>query len=208
MRRIFLSLAGAVLLAGAAAAQPSGPPPGPPPAFTQVRGTVLSLDGQKLTVATREGPTSAINLSADWSVNLLKNVDLGSIQPGSFIGTTEMEKPDGTGVSREVHVFPPGVKAGEGHYPWPGGGEGAMMTNGDVSGVVAGAGGRWVDITYPGGKRHVFVGPDTPIVAFSTGDRAAIKPGVPVFVLAVKADDGSYNANGVSIGENGKAPPM
>ncbi len=205
MRRLLIPFAaalGAVVISTGAWAQA----PAAPPAFTQLRGTVQSLDGLKLVVLQNDGP-AAVTLSDGWTVTLLKSVDVGSIQPGSFIGTTEVEKPDGTGVSQEVHVFPPGVKLGAGHYAWGSDGK-AMMTNGDVTGVVKGAAGPQLDIEYPGGKRHVVVPPGTPVVMFTNGDRAAIKPGLAVFVLAVRAADGSYGANGVSIGENGKAPPM
>lgn len=205
MRKLLIPFAaalGAAAMAAAAWAQA----PAAPLAFTQIRGTVQSLDGVKLVVLQKDGPV-AVTLADNWTVTLLKNVDVNSIQAGSFVGTTEVEKPDGTGVSQEVHVFPPGVKAGAGHYPWGSGGA-AMMTNGDVTGVVKGAAGPQLDIEYPGGKRHVVVPPGTPVVLFTTGDRAAIKPGLAVFVLAIKAADGGYGAGGVSIGENGKAPPM
>ena len=84
-----------------------------------IRGKVKSLDGDKLTVATREGKTAIVTLTKTWGVAVMKPVDLEAIKPGSFIGTTEIEKPGGGGgESLEVHVFPPGVKIGEGHYPW------------------------------------------------------------------------------------------
>ena len=202
MRHYFAPVVAACALAAALAS----PVAAQAPAFSQIRGAVQSLDGAKLTVLQAGAPVT-IALSDTWTVTLLKNVDVATIQPGSFIGTTEVERPDGTGLSREVHVFPPGVKAGEGHYPWGSDGK-AMMTNGDVTGVVKGASGQELDISYPGGKRHVFVAPGTPVVAFTPGDRSLVKPGVPVFVLATKGPDGGLHANGVSVGENGAAPPM
>ena len=209
MRRTTPLLAiGLAALAAAAQAQApaaSSAPAGPPP-FAQVRGPVASLDGTALTV-TQAGAPVPITLSADWKVTLLKKVGVSTIQPGSFIGTTEVEKPDGTGVSREVHVFAPGVKAGQGHFPMPNSG-GAMMTNGDVTGVVKGAKGQELDIAYPGGKVHVFVGPDVPVVAFTDGDRSMVKPGTPVLVFAVRGKDGALGAQGVLVGENGAPPPL
>ena len=81
---------------------------------------------------------------------MAKPVALDAIAPGSFIGTTEVEKADGTGTSLEVHVFPAGVKQGEGHYAWdlrPG----SMMTNGTVDTAVTGVEGRTVTVSYAGG---------------------------------------------------------
>ena len=141
---------------------------------------------------------------------MLKNIDVGAIQPGSFIGTTNVDKPDGTGQSTEVHVFPPGQRGGEGHYPMPG--QNAMMTNGDVTTVVTSAKGQEVDIKYNGrggsGVRHVVVPPGTPVVQFTPGDRSLIKPGVHVLMFAAKGQDGALHAMGVITGENGAAPPL
>ena len=212
MRRHIVSLtvaACAAALALPAAAQPAPPAPAAAPAFVQVRGPVQALDGLKLTVTQASGP-AVVNLDAAWTVTVLKGVQASAIQPGSFIGTTNVDKPDGTGQSTEVHVFPPGQRGGEGHYPMPG--QTAMMTNGDVTNVVMGAKGQELEIKYNGrggsGVRHVVVPPGTPIVMFTPGDRAMITPGVSVLVFAAKAADGSLSGRGVTIGENGKPPPL
>ena len=203
MRRFIASILGAVsvgLLVQPAAAQA---PPGP------VRGAVQSLDGNRLTVAQASGPTVVV-MDGDWKVTVLKKIDVGAIQPGSFIGTTNVDKPDGTGQSTEVHVFPPGVRGGEGHYPMPG--QKAMMTNGDVTAVVTGAKGQELDIKYNGqggaGVRHVVVPPGTPVVLFTSGDRAVIRPGAQVMLFAGPGADGVLHAMGVLTGENGAAPPL
>jgi len=197
-----LAAAGALLAASAAMAQPAAP--------TQVRGPVQSLEGNVLTVTQSSGPT-VVMMDGNWTVNVLKNIDPASIQPGSFIGTTNVDKPDGTGTSTEIHVFPPGVRAGEGHYPWRGA-AGSMMTNGDVTMVVTSAKGRELDIMYNGqggaGVRHVVVPPGTPIVTFAAGDRSILKPGAQVLIFATTGPDGKLHAGGVTTGENGAAPPM
>jgi hypothetical protein len=108
-------LAGAAALAVVSAAMAQAVQP------QHVRGKVKSLAGDVLVVQPRHGPAQSVKLAADWAVVVMKPVDVASIQAGSFIGTTEFEKPDGTGRSLEVHVFPPGVKMGEGHYPWTSG---------------------------------------------------------------------------------------
>ena len=203
MRRVIASIIGALgvgLLALPAAAQA---PPGP------VRGAVQSLDGARLTVAGASGPVVVV-LADDWKVTVLKKIDVGAIKPGSFIGTTNVDKPDGTGQSTEVHVFPPGQRGGEGHYPMPG--QTAMMTNGDVAAVVTGAKGQELDIKYNGrggsGVRHVVVPPGTPVVLFTDGDRAVVRPGAQVLVFAAPGADGVLHGGGVLTGENGAAPPF
>jgi hypothetical protein len=172
-----------------------------------VRGKVASLAGNTLVVATREGPAATVKLSPDWAVVTVRSVNVSAIQPGSFIGTTNVERPDGSGKSLEVHVFPPGVKMGEGHYPWdlqPG----SMMTNGTVGKVVASGDGRVLEISYPSGTRRIVVPPNVPVVQIGGGDHALVKPGVPVVVFAVKLPSGELGANRVVVGVDGALPPM
>lgn len=172
-----------------------------------LRGKVVSLTGQALVVQPKSGKPVTVTLAPAWGVTAMKSVAVDAIQPGSFIGTTTFERPDGTGRSLEVHVFPPGVKIGQGHYPWdlkPH----SMMTNGDVGKVVAGKKGRTIEVAYPGGTHTVVVPNTVPVVMIVGGERAMIKPGVRVFILAVRAADGSLGADRILVGENGAAPPM
>jgi hypothetical protein len=172
-----------------------------------VRGTIQSLEKDTLILKTDEGKTETILLAQDWSVSVLKPVNISAIRPGSFIGTAEMPQEGNTGRSLEVHVFPPGVKAGEGHYPWSLG-KGSMMTNGTVGKVAQGAKGRELTVSYPNGERKIVVPSGVPIVQINNGDRAMIKPGLPAFLLVGKTPEGTLTARFISIGENGSKPPM
>ena len=190
----------ASLVAGGAMAQaPAGP--------SVVRGTVTAMDASSLTVKGQKGVTK-VALAPTWTVAVMKPVEPDAIKPGSFIGTAEMPQKDGTGKSLEVHVFPPGVKMGEGHYGWdkkPG----SMMTNGTVGTVVAGKkGSRQLEVNYTYGKRTITVPRNVPIVQITGGQRSQVKPGIPVFMVVQKGAGGQLTAGSVSIGENGKAPPM
>lgn len=171
------------------------------------RGEIVSVINDTLTLKPADGPPVTIALAKDWSVTLLKPVDVDAIQPGSFIGTAEMPQKDGTGRSLEVHVFPPGVKAGEGHYGWDLR-KGSMMTNGTVGKVSAVVKGRELDVTYPDGERKITVPKGVPIVLFTNGDRSMIKAGIAAFLIVVKTPDGALTANRIAIGENGAKPPM
>jgi hypothetical protein len=209
MRTSLRTLAAAcVLLAPlglpAQAPPPAGSPPGPP---EQLRGVVQSLVNDTLTVKSDAGAMETVTLAQGWSVSVLKPVDVSAIQPGSFIGTAEMPQQDNTGRSLEVHVFPPGVKAGEGHYAWDLK-QGSMMTNGTVGKVTAGAKGRELQVSYPNGERKIVVPAGIPIVQITNGDHAQVKPGIPVFLLVNRTPDGKAGAAFVSIGENGAKPPM
>ncbi len=176
-------------------------------ALQHVRGKVASITADTLVVKLKSGTPMTIKLAPTWSVAAMKNVTMDAIKPGSFIGTTTIERKDGTGRSLEVHVFPPGVKMGAGHYAWdlrPH----SMMTNGDVGKVVAGAKGNTIEVSYPGGMHTVLVPPTAKIVETGPGDRAMVKPGVSVFVMAMKRPDGALAAASVVVGEKGAPPPM
>jgi hypothetical protein len=195
--------------AGAAHAQMAAQKASPPAAPTVVRGKVTALAANQITVQPDQGAPQKVTLAPTWSVAVMKPVAIDAIQPGSFIGTTNMPKGEGQGTSLEVHVFPPGVKMGEGHYAWdlkPG----SMMTNGTVGKVVAGKkGSRELDVSYSGsGQRHITVPPNVPVVQITPGAREQVKVGTPVFMVVRKAPDGSMAANSVSVGENGAKPPM
>jgi hypothetical protein len=200
------------LLAGAAAAPkptPTRAPAATPPGPTVVRGKVTALADNVITVKPAKGALEKVTLAPTWTVAVMKPVAIDAIQPGSFIGTTEMPRGEGMGRSLEVHVFPPGVKMGEGHYGWdlkPG----SMMTNGTVGKVVAGKrGSRELDVAYNGtGMRHIVVPAKVPVVQITGGTRELVKVGTPVFMVVRKLPDGSMAAGSVSVGENGAAPPM
>ena len=189
------------LCAGAVCAQaPAGP--------TVVRGTVSAMSDTSLTVKTPRGPAE-VALSPMWMVAVMKPVAIDAIQPGSFIGTTETPNADGSaGTSMEVHIFPPGIKMGEGHYGWDKA-PGAMMTNGSAMTVVAGKkGSRELDVQYGTTTRHITVPAGVPVVQITGGKRDLVKVGTPVFMVVQKAADGSLKTGSVSVGENGAAPPM
>jgi len=172
-----------------------------------VRGVVTSLTADSVVVKLKSGTPITLKLAPTWHVAALKTVDMSAITPGSFIGTTTVEKKDGTGRSLEVHVFPPGVKMGAGHYDWdlrPH----SMMTNGDVGKVVAGAKGNTIEVSYPGGTHTVVVPPSAKVVQMGPGDRAMVKPGVHVFTIAAKQADGSLATDTLVVGEKGAPPPM
>jgi hypothetical protein len=198
MKRLAWLAVGLALAAGSAAAQ----------ARQVVRGVVAAVTPASLTVTQKDGKAVTVALAPGWTVAVLKPIPAEAIVPGSFIGTAEMPQADGTGTALEVHVFPPGVKMGEGHYPWDSA-PGAMMTNGTVGTVSAVGAGRALVVTYPSGSRHIVVPAGVPIVQITPGGaQALIQPGVPVFLVAIPGPGGGLAANAVTTGEGGAAPPM
>lgn len=201
IKTMTVAVAAMTLASGAAQAQT-------PAAPSVVRGVVTAVDAGSISVKGDKGAVQKVGLTPTWSVAVMKAISPDEIKPGSFIGTAEMPQKDGTGRSLEVHVFPPGVKMGEGHYGWDLK-KGSMMTNGTVGTVVAGKkGSRQLEVNYSYGKRIINVPAKVPIVQITGGTRAQVKPGVPVFMVVQKAANGQMMAGSVSIGENGAKPAM
>lgn len=200
LRRSFMIAAALTLLAAAPAmAQP---------APTVVRGVVTAVTATQVTIKPAAGKPVVVALTPDWAVQVTKPIDVTAIVPGSFVGTAEIPGKNGVGRSLEVHVFPPGVKIGEGHYRWDLK-KGSMMTNGTVGKVTAGAKGRELEISFPTGKRKVVVPPNVPVVQIVNGDRSLIKPGAKVFLVAFPNPSGAGLITGaIAVGEKGVAPPM
>ena len=89
------------------------------PAPTRVRGTITSLDGNVLSVKSREGQDLRIELAPNATFAYMKKVDLADIKPGTPLGTTAVRDKDGKLVARELHVFNPDRPIpNEGHRPW------------------------------------------------------------------------------------------
>ena len=197
-RRAAILTFAAAFIAGPALAQPAG--------LTLVRGTVTAVTADNVTVKAKDGKKTTVTLVKGWTVAVMKPITVDAIQEGSFIGTAEMPQADGTGKSLEVHVFPPGVKMGEGHYDWNLK-KGSMMTNGTVGKVVKSKNGQEMEVAYSYGTRKITVPKRVPIVQITGGDKAMIKPGVGVFMVAQSTANGLVS-NAISTGEKGKMPAM
>jgi hypothetical protein len=203
--RTQLLLAGALisLLAVPAAAQQA--PEGTP---TRIRGTVEKLDGQALTVNTREGPQVTVTLAPNGTVVYLVKKSLADIKSGDFVATTSMKGTDGKNHSVELRIFPESMRGlGEGQYAWdlmPD----SLMTNATVSGIAGAPQGQTLKVTYKGGESEIVVGPATQIFGVGSGDASLLKPGAAIFIVALKKADGSLPATFVTAERDGIKPSM
>ncbi len=197
-----------------------------------IRGTVQSLDGQVLTVATSTG-TARVHLAQATLVATVVESDREHITDGSFLGITSVTQPDGSERAVEVHVFPEAMRGtGEGSYGWDlpgvdGGGSkmtngtaaSSKMTNGTVSRskmtngtVAAQEHGSSLTLLYKngtsGGSQTITIPPGVPVVAIEPGQSADLQPGTPVFVIAHRTSEDELTADRVLAGKNGVVPPM
>jgi hypothetical protein len=207
------------------------------PIKQRVRGEVMSISGDTLTVHTTNGSDVPVTVSNSTHYLKLAKSNLDHVDPGSYIGTATKTIGDKL-VALEVVVFPPSMKGtGEGHYDWdriqdttlsgdgttastmtngtvstatPAGGDktvNSTMTNGTASSAAEAGGAKQITVTYHGGKQTVLVPPTVPVVTYEPGDKSDVTPGAGVFVNGVN-QDGTVTANAVAVGIDGVKPPM
>ena len=198
----------AVLVAAALAATLAPPalaqaPQGTP---TNVRGSIVKLEGQALTVKSPSGPVT-VNLAANYTVRTLVRKKLSDIHPGDFVGVTSVPGKDGMLHAVEVHFFPANAPIPDGQAPWDSR-PNSLMTNAHVIGVAKAAQGQMLSVDYKNGTAQCIVGPKTPIVAPGPGSPQDLKPGKAVFTVARKGADGTLTATNITVEKNGVKPPM
>jgi len=172
-----------------------------------VRGAITSLDGDVLSVKSRDGKDLKINLSPKFGVRYAKALTLADIKPGDFVGPASRKRADGTLEAISLQVFTPDRRGQvpEGHMPWdlePG----SLMTNAIIGGMVQASNGRELTLEYKGGSQKIFVPAGVPIFTALPGDRSMLVPGAYVVIGAQVAPDGTLSAAGGTVSKDGVRP--
>jgi hypothetical protein len=196
MKKLGLFLAAGLLLASAAAVAQTP---------MRIRGTITHLDGDVLSVKTRQGQDVKVNLAPNFTVAAAKAVTLADFGPGAYVGSTAKKNAAGQLVASEVHRLPPQAPAG--HTPWDSA-PGDTMTNANVAQVVKAAGGNDLTLEYKGGSQKILVPDGTPIIDFVPGDKSLLVPGATVFIAASVAADGKISAGRVAVSKGDAKPPQ
>jgi hypothetical protein len=200
-----LLFAGVLIALMALPAAAQNAPEGTP---TRVRGTVEKLDGQTLTVKSRDGQQLAIALAPNVTVNYLVKKNLADVKAGDFVASTSTKGTDGKNHAVELRIFPEAMRGlGEGQYPWDLVPQ-SLMTNATVSGITGAPQSQTLKVTYKGNESEIVVDPDTPILGYGAGDVSLLKPGAAIFIVALKKSDGSLSAARVTAEKDGVKPPM
>jgi len=196
-RRLFL-------LASLAFAAPALVSAQTPPHF--VRGTIEALQGDQLSVLSREGEHVRIHLAPNYTVSEVVPAQLSDIKPGVFIGTATLGPRDKMRAA-EVLLFPEAMRGtSEGHFPWDLMPE-STMTNATIEAESAGTDGRVLTLNAKGERYMVQVPETTPIVTFMPGTPAMLTQGAKVFIGTQRSEAGLTAAR-VAVGKDGLTPPM
>lgn len=198
MNRMALLLGALALISAAAFAQTPG----------RVRGDIVAIDGNMLSVKSRDGKDLKIELAPNATFAYMKALKLADVAPGTPLGTTAVSGPDGKLVARELHFFAKDRPIpNEGHRPWdlePG----STMTNAMVATVVQGPNGRELTLKYKDGSQQVIVPENVPVVMAVDGDRSLLAAGQYAFIAVTTGADGKMTATRVQITKDGIRPPQ
>jgi hypothetical protein len=198
-------LAGMLIALVALPVEAQNPPEG---IRTFVRGTVERLDGQALTVKSRDGSELIIALVPNFTVSGVAKRNLDDIKTGDYVASTSVKGSDGKLRAIEVHIFPEAARGtAEGQFPWdlvPDG----IMTNATVAGISSAPQGQVLKVAYKGSESEIIVPTDIPIVTYVPGDASLLKPGAAIFMIALKKPDGTLTSSRVTAEKDGVKPPM
>jgi hypothetical protein len=171
---------------------------------TRVRGTITSVDGDVLSVKSRDGKDVKIQLTPDAQVVTTKAATMADFKPGSYVGVTSVKGPDGRLVARRVHALGPQVP--QMHGPWDSMPD-SMMTNASLEGSAQVSGGNELTLKYKDGEQKILVTPQTQFFTFAPGSRADLKPGETIFAGA-RNEGGKLVAPRVAVSKDGVNPPQ
>jgi hypothetical protein len=171
---------------------------------TRVRGTITSLEGDVLSVKSREGKELKIQLAPDAQVALTKKASAADFKPGAYVGVTSVKGPDGRLVARRVHALGPQVP--QMHGTWDSIPD-SMMTNATLDATAQVGAGTELVLKNKDGEQKILVTPQTEYYTFAPGTRADLKPGESIFTGAAQKD-GKLVAQRVTVSKDGVKPPQ
>ena len=170
----------------------------------RVRGTITGLDGDVLSVKSRDGKDVQIHLTSDAQVVTTRKATMADFKPGSYVGVTSVKGPDGRLVARRVHALGPQVP--QMHGPWDSLPD-SMMTNSNIESSAQVSGGNELTLKNKDGEQKILVNPQTEFYTFVPGSRADLKPGQTIFTGA-RNEGGKLIAQRVTVSKDGVNPPQ
>ena len=177
----------------------------------RVRGTIEKVDGDVVTVKSRDNTELKLKLKDNAAVRGVVKASLADVKSGNNVAITSRPRPDGTLQAVELRVFPPNQPFNSFHGDWdlmPN----SFMTNGALQTSVAGVDGQMLTVDYKAGdkteQKKILITPQTIIATTVAGSKADLKPGLHVFVAgAPKLPDGSLDVAAIQV-EKEIPPPQ
>ena len=202
MRKFVIAAALIALFVTPALAQaPQGTP-------TRIRGFVDKLDGNKLSVRTREGPVVTITLADNYAVSALVKKSASDIKENDYVFTTGLKDGDGKLRCTELRIAPEPLRGiAEGQTPWDSQPD-AIMTNATVTGIATARIGQTVKVKFKDSESEFTVDGQCLVFGYIQGDKDLLQHGAAVFVVAQKSPEGNLTAARITAEKDGVKPPM
>jgi len=179
----------------------------------RVRGTIEKVDGNVVTVKSRDGGELKLTLKDNANIRGVVKASLADVKASTNVAITSRPRPDGTLQAVELRIFPPGP-FNSFHGDWdltPG--SPTFMTNGAMQQSVAAVDGQVLTVSHkvpnrPDEEKKIVVTPQTIIATTVAITKADLKPGLRVFVAgAPKLPDGSLDVAAIQV-EKEIPPPQ
>ena len=171
----------------------------------RLRGTIMAVEGNTLSVRSREGENLVLQMPDNVSVAVARAIKFEDIKQGDYVGATTRKQPDGSMVAIEVHYLAPTVPQGQ--SPWdlePG----STMTNANVASVVVEMGSRELKLEFKGASQQIIVPESAALVRAVPGTRADLVVGEYVFAVVQKGADGRLSVPRIQVSKDGVRPPQ
>src|ERR1700692_2772483 len=177
----------------------------------RVRGAIEKLDGNTLTVKSRDGAELKLTLKDNVRIAGVVKAALTDVKPDNNVAITSKPRPDGTLEAVELRIAPAGQPFNSFHSDWdlmPN----SFMTNGSLQTAVSGVDGQVLTVKYKvlgksDEEKKIVVTPKTIIATTVAGTKADLKPGLKVFVAAApKLPDGSLDVAAIQVGKEISPP--
>jgi len=177
----------------------------------RVRGTIEKVDGDVVTVKSRDNTELKLKLKDNAAVRGVVKASLADVKAGNNVAITSRPRPDGTLQAVELRIAPANQPFNSFHGDWdlmPN----SFMTNGALQTSVAGVDGQMLTVDYKAGdkteQKKILITPQTIIATTVAGSKADLKPGLHVFVAgAPKLPDGSLDIAAIQV-EKEIPPPQ
>ena len=184
--------------------------PAAPAAVAQrLRGTIDALNGNVLSITSRDGSKIDVKLADNWAVQAVFAVKPDEIKDGDFVGAVATKRADGVMVAQAIQVLDPAIRErAQGDTAWDLTPE-SLMINADLAQVVKNNGGIFtVKLTHNKATYDLLIAPNTPIQRYAPGEKSQVVKGAAVFINAQKQPDGTYTATTVRAETNGVKPAV
>jgi len=170
----------------------------------RVRGTISALNGDVLSVKTREGRDVQLQLAPDAQVATTKKVSADEFKPGSYVGVTSVKGADGRLVAKRVHALGPQVPQMHGDWDSM---PNSTMTNSNITSVASKGDGSELTLKNKEGEQKILVNSETEYYNFAPGSRSDLKPGETIFAGA-RVEGDKFMAQRVTVSKDGVKPPQ